>query len=370
MTFSARHGPRLGGCRPGRAGRATRAPSLAVTGTRLLPMVKANGYGLGAVAVARALEAVDPWGFGVAPVEEGAALRAAGITRPILVFDAARCRSGSTQYLRARPPARRSAISTALERWMARGDRPFHVEIDTGMAARGFRWDDGRALIGEVGSSWPAAHGMGRGLHPLSFRRVRCWTSAATQWDRLPGRRSTPCRGARPLVHAANSAAALQGGRYAGDLVRPGIFLYGGAAGASVARAGGARSGRGWSRSARSAPGDTVSYGATWRAPRPTTVATLARRLRRRRFRARRGGSRAGARWIELNGAARAGRRAGDHGHDAWWRWTTRSPSGMWPRSSAGASRSTQQAGRGGTISYELLTGLGPRVARRYRRDG
>ena len=57
-----------------------------LTGTRLLPMVKANGYGLGAVAVARALESLDPWGYGVASVEEGAALRAAGIARPVLVL--------------------------------------------------------------------------------------------------------------------------------------------------------------------------------------------------------------------------------------------------------------------------------------------
>ena len=57
----------------------------AVSGSRLLPMVKANGYGLGAVEVARALESVDPWGFGVASVDEGAALRAGGITRPLLV---------------------------------------------------------------------------------------------------------------------------------------------------------------------------------------------------------------------------------------------------------------------------------------------
>ena len=50
-----------------------------VSGARLMPMVKANGYGLGAVAVARALERTDPWGFGVAAIEEGAELRAAGI---------------------------------------------------------------------------------------------------------------------------------------------------------------------------------------------------------------------------------------------------------------------------------------------------
>ena len=57
----------------------------AVSGSRLLPMVKGNGYGLGAVEIARALEAVDPWGYGVAAIEEGESLRAAGILRPILV---------------------------------------------------------------------------------------------------------------------------------------------------------------------------------------------------------------------------------------------------------------------------------------------
>src|ERR671910_1206353 len=54
-------------------------------GTRLLPMVKANGYGLGAAPVARALETLDPWGFGVAPVEEGVSLRSSGVSRPVLV---------------------------------------------------------------------------------------------------------------------------------------------------------------------------------------------------------------------------------------------------------------------------------------------
>ena len=54
--------------------------------TPLLPMVKADAYGLGVGAVIQALEALDPWGFGVATIEEGAELRSLGITRPILVF--------------------------------------------------------------------------------------------------------------------------------------------------------------------------------------------------------------------------------------------------------------------------------------------
>ena len=44
-------------------------------------MVKANGYGLGAVEVAGALEPLEPWGYGVATLGEGAELRSAGISR-------------------------------------------------------------------------------------------------------------------------------------------------------------------------------------------------------------------------------------------------------------------------------------------------
>ena len=63
------------------------ARSVASTaGVPILPMVKANGYGLGAVAAARALESVDPWGFGVATWPEAEELRRAGIGRPVVVF--------------------------------------------------------------------------------------------------------------------------------------------------------------------------------------------------------------------------------------------------------------------------------------------
>src|SRR5437868_9887501 len=65
--------------------RANARTLAAVSGSRLLPMVKANGYGLGGPAAARALEPLEPWGYGVASLEEGAALRAHGIARPILV---------------------------------------------------------------------------------------------------------------------------------------------------------------------------------------------------------------------------------------------------------------------------------------------
>ena len=72
----------------------------AAAGVPILPMIKADAYGLGAVRAAQALLDLNPppWGFGVATVEEGEELRHAGIQLPILVtspllppqFDAAR----------------------------------------------------------------------------------------------------------------------------------------------------------------------------------------------------------------------------------------------------------------------------------------
>src|SRR5688572_7918601 len=52
----------------------------------LLPMIKADAYGLGAIPVARVLEPLEPWGYGVATILEGMELRAAGIARPTVIF--------------------------------------------------------------------------------------------------------------------------------------------------------------------------------------------------------------------------------------------------------------------------------------------
>ena len=52
---------------------------------RILPMVKADAYGLGVAEVVRCLEPLEPWGFGVAAVREGLELRALGVRRPVVV---------------------------------------------------------------------------------------------------------------------------------------------------------------------------------------------------------------------------------------------------------------------------------------------
>src|SRR2546421_2885313 len=116
-----------------------------VSGTRLLPVVKANAYGVGAVRVSKALEQLDPWGYGVATIEEGAELRAAGIARPILVFMPARAHLFDRYDRHELTPALGDAGS--ILEWTTRGDRPFHVEIDTGMGRAGVRWEEVDELV-------------------------------------------------------------------------------------------------------------------------------------------------------------------------------------------------------------------------------
>jgi alanine racemase len=241
----------------------------AVSGSRLLPMVKANGYGLGAVEVARALHSLDPWGYGVASWEEGETLRAAGITRPILVVTPLLPHwIRNCLELDLRPTIGDPA---ALDAWIAQSDRPFHLEIDSGMSRAGVRWND-RAALERVRTTLAAAEGW-EGVFTHFLDAESDPGTTALQWNRFQQTLGSLPR--RPLlVHAANSAAAMQGTMYAADLVRPGIFLYGGAAGTATPRPVAALRARVLAVRAIEA-GDTVGYGATWRAERACRVATL-----------------------------------------------------------------------------------------------
>ena len=342
-----------------------------LTGTRLLPMVKANGYGLGAVAVARALESLDPWGYGVASVEEGAALRAAGIARPVLVVSPLLPEAIDAHLAHDLRPT--IGDLPALAAWCRRGGRPFHVEIDTGMSRAGFRWDDPPALVAAAALLHEAEGWEGLFTHFHSADTDP--GSAAVQWDRFQGVLATMPR--RPaLVHAANSGAALQGRRFAGDLIRPGIFLYGGAAGGSAPAPMPVATLRARVIAVRAvAAGDTVSYGATWRAPGATTVATIALGYADGFLRAARegaAGSLASAlppRVVELDGALMPviGRVTMDMTMvDAGER---RPVPGDVATIYGGRVSIDQQAAAAGTIAYELLTALSPRVPRRYGRE-
>jgi alanine racemase len=331
-------------------------------GARLLPMVKANGYGLGAVRVAGALEALDPWGFGVATVEEGVALRESGLSRPVLVVSPLTPETLEPILEHGFRPA--IGDPAMLRRWLARTPGPFHVEIDTGMARAGISWDDESALrdTAQALAHAPGWEGVFTHFHSAESDPA----SAAGQWARF---RTVLSRLPRrpPLVHAANSAAALCGRAYAADLVRPGIFLYGGEAGnaAPVPRPVAALRAR-VVAVRQVAPGESVSYGAAWRAPRRTTVATLGvgygdglpRAAELRDGPPRR---------VELRGRTvpLVGRVTMDMCMAAVGDGEV--AVGDVATVFGGLVSLDEQARGAGTISYELLTALGTRLPRRYR---
>lgn len=333
---------------------------VAACGSRLLPMIKANGYGLGAVPVARALERLEPWGFGIATPEEGATLRTQGITRPLLVTSPL-----VSEWIQPCVELElRPAIGDpdALRSWLAAGDHPFHLEIDTGMSRAGVRWDDAPALAAVARLLEGAAGWEGAFTHFHSADTDP--PSAAEQWNRFLAVLERLPR--RPeLIHAANSAAALRGRCYAADLVRPGIFLYGGGAGGPAPRPVAALRTRVVAVRTLEA-GDSVSYDATWKAPRRCTVATLGVGYADGVPRAT-GLADPEPRLVEVGGglAPLVGRVTMD--------MCTVAPDdrpvsvGDVATLFGGLVSLDDQARAAGTISYELLTALGPRVVRRYQ---
>jgi alanine racemase len=322
-----------------------------ISGVRLLPMVKANAYGIGAVQAARALEQVAPWGFGVATPDEGIELRRGGIVRPVVVFTPFEP-GAHDLYLEhdLRPVV---GDIEGLRAWLARESRPFHLEVDTGMSRCGIPWD--------ADPSWTdlldGAAGF-EGLFTHFHSAQEAPESIGLQWNRLQKvARAMPTR---PLmIHAANSTAALGHPEVRGDLIRPGIFLYGGEAGghqpepvvAVRARVVSLRTVRG---------GESVSYGATWTARHDTRVATLGIGYADGVLR-----SLTGRGVVELGGVIVPilGRVTMDF-------VMVEAPEGTRAGEVAtvfgGAVSLDDQARRAGTISYELLTSLGRRLERNY----
>jgi len=240
-----------------------------IAGTRLLPVVKANAYGVGAVAVSRALESLDPVGYCVATVEEGAELREAGITRPILVFTPGRPDLFDAFRSHGLTPALGDGPS--IHAWIARGAAggAFHLEIDTGMGRSGVRWDDVEPIADLLDS--PHLEGCYTHFHSAD----RDDGSAEVQVERFRAAVGRLAR--RPaLLHAANSAAAVRGPAFAFDAIRPGLFLYGGSVGPKPTVGRPVVSLRARVVSVRAVRrGETVSYDASWTASRDTSVATL-----------------------------------------------------------------------------------------------
>ncbi|MEX0908522.1 MAG: alanine racemase [Gemmatimonadaceae bacterium] len=238
------------------------------SGTRLMPMVKADAYGMGVGPVVRALDELDPWGFGVATVAEGEELRALGVRRPVIVFTPLLESELAAAAAARLTPALGSPATIAA--WHLLGG-PWHLAIDTGMARAGVPWREVAALRDVVAKSPP--EGVFTHFHSAELDDGSMQEQDRRFEDALAVLGLTTV-----FTHTDNSAAVLRRGRSGRDAVRPGIFLYGGAtvAGAPIEPDPVAHLRAPVVDLRGCEAGDTISYGATFRASGPMRVATLA----------------------------------------------------------------------------------------------
>ncbi|MGH2663177.1 MAG: alanine racemase [Actinomycetota bacterium] len=249
-------------------------------GAQLMAVVKADAYGHGDVPVARAaLEAGATW-LGVALVEEGIALRDAGIDAPILVLSELPRGSEKDALAAGLTPTVYTGAGATLVGEAARasgGPGRVHLKIDTGMHRVGADPDEAVDLAAAVAS-------QGLDLEAVWTHLARAdepdQPSAREQMDRFAGTLSDlAAAGFRPRIrHAANSAAAIAMPEAHLDLVRVGIAMYGIAPGPEL----GGRVDLRPAMSLRSqvsavrrvGAGEGVSYGHRYRPDRSSTIAT------------------------------------------------------------------------------------------------
>jgi len=200
-----------------------------VAPAELCAVVKANGYGHGAVEVARAAIAGGATWLAVALVAEGVQLREAGIVHvPILVLSEpfpgehdAVARHDLT------PTVYTEAGIDACDLAAASGELAVHLKVDTGMHRVGARTGDAARLAQAVrdrpslqlGGVWTHCAVADEVDHPATARQCERFGSVLAE-----------LRDAGidvPMVHAANSAAAIDQPALRHDLVRCGIALYG-----------------------------------------------------------------------------------------------------------------------------------------------
>jgi alanine racemase len=203
-------------------------------GSALMAVVKADGYGHGAVPVARAAARGGASCFGVATLQEGVELRQAGIDHPLLVLGNITQPEELRTCLHWRLMPTLSGMREALLcQNLASGSGrrlPVHLKLDTGMARLGAPWSEGPRLVAAIRaleavelagvySHLADADAPGAGEDPLTRQqrqRFEQVLEALRQQELDPG-----CR------HLANSAGTLRSPALHYDLVRVGLALYG-----------------------------------------------------------------------------------------------------------------------------------------------
>ncbi|MEW6544138.1 MAG: alanine racemase [Nitrospirota bacterium] len=251
-------------------------------GCDVLAVVKADAYGHGAVPVSRTLAKLGVTRFGVATVQEGAALRDAGIEGTILVMGALLPHQFPQLFPHRLTPVLYSPdVADALVKEARSRLEPYpvHVKVDTGMGRLGIQPEQVPALLQSPFFKGPLrVEGLmthladADGPEPAYTRR---------QIDRFRSLLSQLLAAGLsvPLVHAANSAGLISYPEARFNLVRPGIMLYGYLTGTITGRAPSLKPVLSLVTrvvQVRSlAEGESVGYNRAYVARRPTRIAVL-----------------------------------------------------------------------------------------------
>jgi alanine racemase len=247
-----------------------------------MAVVKADGYGHGAVPVARAAIDAGADRLGVATIGEAVELRAAGIVAPIQILSEPPETSIPLLLEHDLVPAvanRDFAVALGTKAAALGRLMPFHLKVDTGMNRIGVRAEDAVEFLGSL-KDFPGLVHEGTFTHFATADVPGDW-DFERQVQRFEATLEQLCteRIDPGIVHSANSAATILQPKTHGSMVRCGIALYGlhpdastyGRVDLSPAMSVKAQV----SYVKRIGMGEGVSYGLTWRAVAPSQIATL-----------------------------------------------------------------------------------------------
>ncbi len=201
-------------------------------GAKIMAVIKADGYGHGAVPIGKEMEPLDIiWGYAVATAEEAWILRRNGLEKPILVLGAV----FPEQYQELvgkeiRPTIYSLQQALGLEEFLSRQGTsiPVHVKIDTGLSRLGFQATQQAA--GEVAQIAGMGHIIVEGLFThFAKSDAKDKSMAIGQMEQFGAmQRMLAGHGVSiPIAHCSNSAAIIDMPEAHMDLVRAGISLYG-----------------------------------------------------------------------------------------------------------------------------------------------